>query len=140
MFIDIGLVYCCRLNLISSGAVYLCSMAPVDELKQDWLTFETAMAHRLGKTPDLDDVLILVGIKEAGLPPKQFTEAEKINLIQMAICTILVPADYYELFWVEDSGWPHYKQLERVPEMAIPERDNFLKPFVLLYHQRNKLI
>lgn len=115
-------------------------MLPDDELQQGWLTLEKALALPLGKTPVLEDILIRIGIREAGLPPRQFTETEKINLIQMAICTVLVPAGYYELFWVEDSGWPHYKQLQRVPEMSLPERDKFLQPFIVLYAKKNKLI
>jgi len=115
-------------------------MLPDDELQQSWLTLETVLAQQLGKIPVMDDILIHIGIREAGLPPRQFTEIEKINLIQMAISTVLVLAGYYELFWVEDSGWPHYKQLQRVPEMSLPERNKFLQPFVMMYAKKNKLV
>ncbi len=56
----------------------------------------------------------------------------------MAVCTVLVPARYYELFWVEDSGWPHYKQLVREPEMSPQQRQDFLKPYILQYAKKTK--
>ena len=58
----------------------------------------------------------------------------------MALCTILAPARYFELMWVDDTGWPHFRNLERVPEMNVTERETFLKPYVLKYAEKNKLI
>ena len=40
----------------------------------------------------MDSILLFIGKREAGLPPKEFTENEKINLRQMAVFTILVAA------------------------------------------------
>ncbi|MBL0358589.1 MAG: hypothetical protein IPP72_17765 [Chitinophagaceae bacterium] len=100
-------------------------MMPGDELQQRWLKLESLLTERLGKKPDLDDVLLFIGKKESGLPPKNFTEEEQLNLRQMAICTILVPARYYELYWVDDMGWPHFNQLQRLPEMSLPEKEVF---------------
>jgi hypothetical protein len=112
-----------------------------DDLQLRWLKLESVFEQRLGKRPAIDDILIFIGIREAGLPPKKvFTENEKVNLIQMAICTILVPARYYELFWVEDSGWPHFNQLQRLPAMTLNERESFLMPYVLQYAETNKLL
>jgi len=115
-------------------------MSPEEDLQQRWQKLENKLTERLGKQPDLDNVLLFIGVQEAGLPPKLFTEKEKTDLMQMAICTILAPARYFELMWVDDTGWPHFRNLERVPEMSIAEREVFLKPYVLKYAEKNKLI
>ncbi|HSN61236.1 MAG TPA: hypothetical protein VLR49_09885 [Ferruginibacter sp.] len=115
-------------------------MQPEDDLKQQWIKLECSLEKRLGMKPDLDAILLFIGIRESGLPPKVFSETEKINLRQMAVCTILVPARYYELFWVDDFGWPHFKQLQREPEMTMPERELFLKPYLLLYAEKHQLM
>jgi hypothetical protein len=120
--------------------LYLCTMLPEDDLQHRWLQLELKLTDRLGKKPDLDDVLLFIGVRESGMPPKNFTETEKFNLMEMAVHTILVPARYYELFWVDDIGWPHYRQLEVVPAMSIADRENFLKPYVLMYAEKNKLV
>ena len=115
-------------------------MLPEDDLQQRWLNLQLKLAERSGNKPDLDAVLLFIGIRESGMPPKPFTETEKFNLTEMAVHTILVPARYYELFWVDDIGWPHYRQLEAVPAMSTAEREIFLKPFVLQYAEKNRLV
>jgi hypothetical protein len=115
-------------------------MLPAEDLQQRWLGLEEKLSVRLGKTPDLDDVLLLIGIKESGMPPKIYSPTEKFNLTEMALHTILVPAGYYELFWVDDTGWPHYRQLQPVSAMSDTERVHFLKPYILMYAQKNKLV
>lgn len=111
-------------------------MLPQNNLEQRWQKLESALADQLGNKMCMDEILLFIGIKEAGLPPKKFTENEKINLRQMAVCTILVPARYYELFWVDDFGWPNFNQLQREPVLSIPEREAFLKPWILLYAEK----
>lgn len=115
-------------------------MLPEDDLQQCWLNLQVKLAERLGKIPDLDEVLLFIGIRESGMPPKKFTETEIFNLKEMAMHTILVPARYYELFWVDDIGWPHYRQLQAVPVMSSAEKEIFLQPFVVLYAKKNKLL
>jgi len=115
-------------------------MPPEDELQQRWQKLEFKVKERLGTEPDLEDVLLFIGVYESGRPPKTFTEKEIQELKQMALYTILAPARYFELMWVDDTGWPHFRNLERIPEMSITEREMFLKPYVLKYAEKNKLI
>jgi hypothetical protein len=111
-----------------------------DDLQLRWLKLEAVLHEKLGIKPDMDDVLLFIGIRESGLPPKAFTEREILNLKQIAISTILVPARYYELIWVDDFGWPNFKELQRMPQLSIAERDTFLQPHVLTYAVKHGII
>ena len=116
-------------------------MLPEEELHQRWLQLQSALTKQPGKEYTLDDILILIGIQEAGWPPqKELSEKEKNDLLQLGICSILVPAKYYELIWVDDIGWPHFKQLKQLPDNNLAERTFLLKQYVLLYNDRNKLL
>ncbi len=115
-------------------------MLPEDDLQKRWQNFESKLAERLGKQPDMEEVLLFIGIRESGLPPKAFSEKEIMELKQMAVCTLLAPARYFELMWVDDTGWPHFRNLEPVPKMSDAEWNVFLKPLVLKYAEKNKLI
>ena len=115
-------------------------MLPDNDLQQNWLQLESALTERLGEKLTPDDVLLFIGVREAGVPPKEFTEREKIELVQVAISTILVPAKYYELLWVEDTGWPHFKQLQPIKEMNAKDKEFFYKKYILLYAEKNKVI
>ncbi len=111
-----------------------------EELQQRWQQLENLIAAKTGQFPGFTDILLYIGIIESGLPPKELNEREKTDLIQMATCTILVPARYYELFWVEDTGWPHYKQLQRVPPMPKEELEQMLKPWIIQYAIKNHFL
>lgn len=115
-------------------------MLPGENTGQRWQQLLSRLADKLGYQPDMEAVLLFIGIREAGLPPKKFTEKEISELKQMAICTLLVPARYYQLFWVDDTGWPHFKELKRLPEMPVEDRNAFLKEYVLLYAEKNRLL
>ncbi len=115
-------------------------MVSQDNLEQRWVTLESALIEKLQIKSGMDSILLFIGKREAGLPAKEFTEDEKRNLRQMAVCTILVAAGYYQLLWVDDFGWPNFKQLQREPVMSNIERETFLKPWVILYAQKNKLV
>ncbi|HMT72833.1 MAG TPA: hypothetical protein PKA77_02075 [Chitinophagaceae bacterium] len=110
------------------------------DLKLKWQVLEEKLAERFGKKPDLNAILFLIGVQEAGIPKKEFTKEEKTDLMHVAVCTILVPGRYYELMWVEDTGWPHFKQLQRMPEMATDEQEEFLKKYIIRYFEKNKFI
>lgn len=116
-------------------------MLPEEDLQQRWLQLQSALTKQAGKEYTLDDILILIGIQEAGWPlQKELSEKEKNDLLQLGICSILVPAKYYELIWVDDIGWPHFKQLKQLPNDNLAERNFLLKQYVLLYNDRNKLL
>lgn len=116
-------------------------MIPEEQRKLQWTQLITNISRLKNIQPELDDILVYIGEKESGLPPKPaYTDREIAELIQLAISTVLVPARYYELFWVEDTGWPHYRQLQRVPPMSDEDRLQFLQPWIIRYAKKNKLI
>jgi len=41
---------------------------------------------------------------------------------------------------VEDTGWPHYKELQRVPPMNEEQKEAFLKPYIIQYALKNRLL
>lgn len=110
-------------------------------IAQQWQQLTDNISRHTGKQPVLDDVLLYIGGKESGMPPRPaYTDRERADLIQLAISTVLVPARYYELFWVEDTGWPHYRQLQRVPPMDETARLQFLQPWIIRYAEKNRLL
>jgi len=125
--------------LFFDGHYFRC-MIPEEDISQRWQQLEEYIMQKTGQYTGIDDILLYIGIQESGMPPKPFTEREKTELILMATSTVLVPARYYELFWVEDTGWPHYKQLQRLPPMPKDQLDNFLKPWIIRYADKNRMV
>lgn len=105
-----------------------------------WRLLEQRLSSLPGEGLSLEEVLLKIGLQEAGLPPKMLRPQETAELIQLGTCAVLVPAGYYQLFWVDDTGRPHYRELQRPPSMNDAEREQFLKPYILLYAERNRWI
>lgn len=89
--------------------------------------------------PDLNAVLLLIGIQELGLPKNKFTKEEKQDLMHIAVCRLLIPDGYYEFEGLDHDGWPHYKALKPVPIKGVKEQENMLKEKVVQYFRDEEL-
>lgn len=106
-----------------------------EDLQVRWLKLRIKLKEKFGIKPDMNGVLLLIGIQELGSGPKEFSKEEKQDLMHIAICTVLAPSGYYIHEGNDEDGWPHFKQLKPLPEYNTFEQENFLKDHVLLYFQ-----
>jgi len=111
-----------------------------DDLQSRWWKLEEKLIERFGKKPDVETVLFMIGIQELGDIRKKFSKEQKQDLMHIAVCTVLAPSGYYELSHVDEEGWPHFKQLKRMPDMDMFQQENFLKDHILLYFQSHDFL
>lgn len=107
-----------------------------DDLQQRWWALEAKLVERFGKKPDLEAVLFLIGMQETGFVQEKISKEEKQDLMHVAVCTVLTQSGYYIVEGNDPDGWPHFKQLKALPEMNLPEQENFIKDHVLLYFEQ----
>ncbi|MBH2005056.1 MAG: hypothetical protein I8H66_10240 [Sphingobacteriia bacterium] len=107
-----------------------------DDLQQRWWALEARLVERFGKKPDLEAVLFLIGMQETGFVQEKISKEEKQDLMHVAVCTVLAQSGYYIIEGNDPDGWPHFKQLKALPEMNLPEQENFIKDHVLLYFEQ----
>jgi hypothetical protein len=120
---------------------YLCHMQHIqDDLQVRWLKLRIQLKERFGIKPDMNGVLLLIGVQELGAGPQQFTKEQKQDLMHIAICTVLQPGGYYKLDGHDEDGWPHFSQLKPLPDVFVHEQENFLKDHILLYFQQQNFI
>ena len=112
-------------------------MIPADDLQQRWWNLEAKLVERFGKKPDMETILFLIGIQEFGEIREKFTKEQKQDLMHVAVCNLLSQSGYYELESVDADGWPHFRQLNPMPDMSMPEQENFLKDHILLYFEQH---
>ena len=110
-------------------------MLAKDDLQQRWWELEAKLVERFGKKPDLETILFLIGIQEFGQLKEKFTKEQKQDLMHVAVCKLLSQSGYYELEKMDEEGWPHFKQLKRMPDMDMIQQENFLKDHILLYFE-----
>jgi len=94
---------------------------------------EERLQARLGKRPDLNAMLMLVGMQELGKVRDAFTKEQKQDLMHIGTCTLLAPMGYYEYLGRDNDGWPHWKLAERLPALPLPEQENLIREQLVTY-------
>ncbi|CAN5853680.1 hypothetical protein BH11BAC4_BH11BAC4_10500 [soil metagenome] len=107
-----------------------------EDLQVRWLKLRIKLKERFNIKPDMNGVLLLIGVQELGQGPQEFSKEQKQDLMHIAICTILSESGYYSFNGMDDEGWPHFTQLKALPELQTFEQENFLKDHVLLYFSK----
>lgn len=92
-----------------------------------------------GEEPDLDAILFLIGVRELGLPKARFKKDEKLDLLHIAICRLLMPYGYYRLIGADEQGWPHYELIEKLPNLKAGEQTILMKEAVIRYFDEEEL-
>ncbi|MEP6675492.1 MAG: hypothetical protein ABJA78_10060 [Ferruginibacter sp.] len=111
-----------------------------DDLQARWWKLEEKLMERFGKKPDLNAILMLIGVQETGFVTDKVSKEQKQDLMHVAICNLLSSSGYYLHEGNDADGWPHYKQLKALPDFNLPEQENFLKDHILLYFSTHNFI
>lgn len=106
----------------------------------DKLVVQMSNDFNIEERLDLDGILFLIGVNEAGFGPKKYKKDEKINLIHVAICTVLEPFGYYKFVGNDINGWPHFDLIQPLPTLKAGEQTLLMKEAIIEYALSNKLI
>lgn len=111
-------------------------------LKQRWEEVVKKLSDQFadGDTLELDAIIYLIGVQELGQLHRNFKKDDKVNLMHIAICKLLVPYGYYELDFVDDQGWPHYKTKESLPHLKAGEQSVLMKEAIVNYFLETEFI
>lgn len=103
------------------------------DLQSRWKMLEEQLQARFGKDMTLESILFLIGIRELGSPPREFTKEEKVDLMHIAICRLLSESGYYELSHLDQEGWPHWTLVRTLPHVDMFSQVNLLREHILSY-------
>ncbi len=107
-----------------------------DETEQSWQKLLKQLQNQLGKKPDLNGVLFLIGIQELGKGKAFFSKEEKQDLMHIAICKVMSISGYYELIGTDEDGWPHWKPTKKLPFLSIDAQEKVLKQHIIAYFEK----
>jgi len=83
--------------------------------------------------PDLNAILLLIGVQESGQVKATYTKEEKQDLMHVAVCTLLAQDGYFEFEGLDHDGWPHFKVIKPVPAEGVKAQERLLKEKVIRY-------
>lgn len=111
-----------------------------EDLQVRWLKLRIKLKERFGIKPDMNGVLLIIGVQELGSGPQEFSKEQKQDLMHIAICKVLSQSGYYVFEGNDEDGWPHFALVQPLPELNLIEQENFLKDHILLYFQNQEFI
>jgi len=113
---------------------YICTMQQLDEdLQVRWLKLRIKLKEQFGIKPDMNGVLMIIGVQELGQGPQNFSKEQKQDLMHVAVCTLLSTRGYFELEGVDEDGWPHYKQTQGVDAEEMITQELLLRSCIIEY-------
>ena len=105
--------------------------------ERSWQKLLDHLKEIIGKRPaDLNAVLFLIGTQELGQGIRNFTKEEKQDLMHIAICKVLSLSGFYELEGLDEQGWPHWKNIKKLPHFDLLEQEKLLKLHVIEYFEQ----
>jgi hypothetical protein len=102
-------------------------------LEVEWKSLLQTLNARFDADLDLEAILFLIGIQELGKGYKKFTKDQKLELMHIAICTLLEPYGYYIYKGKDDDGYPHWEVNEQLPPLNAGQQMALMKSCVIAY-------
>lgn len=85
------------------------------------------------KNVPVETILFLIGVQELGSGQQKYTKDDKVNLIHIAVCRLLEPFGYYKFSHYDDDGYPHFEEIQALPELKPNEQQILMKKAIIQY-------
>jgi len=100
-----------------------------------WRSLLKELSSNYGEELDLNAVLFLIGVQELGHDFRKFGKQEKLELMHIAVCTLLEPFGYYSAEGRDKQGWPHFKMNKGLPALNADEQERLIKEAMIAYFE-----
>jgi hypothetical protein len=93
----------------------------------EWLQVRHRVKDTLGhdKLPDLNVVLMMIGIQELG-KVRKFSKEEKQDLMHIGVCTLMQGDGYFAFEDRDEEGWPHFVAVKRFETTGEKAQEQYL--------------
>jgi len=110
------------------------------ELEKEFEEVLTKLNSQFGEDIDLQALLFLIGVQELGKGKIKLNKNQKLDVMHIAICTLLTPYGYYTFEGLDKDGWPHWMVNEKLPPLKPLQQEKLMKQAIVEYFKSNELI
>lgn len=103
------------------------------DLENNFKEVVKKLTNQFGEDLDMQGILFLIGVQELGKGPVKLSKNGKLDVLHIAICTLLAPYGYYEYEGLDKDGWPHWKANEKLPPLKSGQQLHLMKQAVVDY-------
>ncbi len=109
-------------------------------MQSDWQVLQQKFVERFGNELEYDAILMLIGLQELGKPFKKYKKDEKLEVMHIAICTLLEPYGFYKFMGLDEEGWPHWELNENLPHLDSKQQNKLITEAIIDYFKKEELI
>jgi hypothetical protein len=109
-------------------------------MASDWEILQKKLKERFETEVDYDSILFLIGLQELGKPFKKYKKDQKLEVMHVAICTLLEPYGFYEYVGKDEEGWPHWKLKENLPFLDAKQQNKLIIDSIIDYFKKEEFI
>lgn len=109
-------------------------------MASDWEILQKKLKERFEGEMDYDAILFMIGLQELGKPFKKYKKDQKLEIMHVAICTLLEPYGFYEFEGKDADGWPHWKLKESLPFLDAKQQNRLIIDSIIDYFKREEFI
>lgn len=102
-------------------------------IEKQWKELLKSLNNQFDGELDLQAVLFLVGVQELGKGRIKYSKDQKLELMHIAICTLLEPFGYYNFAGHDEDGFPHWELNEQLPPLLPGQQMALMKESILDY-------
>jgi hypothetical protein len=101
-------------------------------LDNEWEKLLETLSSKFGAL-EIEGLIFLIGVQELGKGYQKFRKDEKLEVMHVAICTLLEPYGHYEFIGRDEEGWPHWKTNEKLPPLKPVQQALLMKQAIVDY-------
>ena len=109
------------------------------ELEKNFKDVLKTLSTQFGEDIDIQAVLFLIGVQELGKGPIKLSKNAKLDVMHIAICTLLSPYGFYEYDGEDEEGWPHWKVNAQLPPLKPGQQLQLMKQAIIDYFKGKEL-
>jgi hypothetical protein len=106
----------------------------------DWERLQQKLKERFDSELDFETLLYIIGLQELGKPFKRYKKDQKLEVMHVAVCTLLEPYGFYEFIGRDEDGWPHWKLKEHLPFLDAKQQNRLMVEAVIDYFKKEEFI
>ena len=109
-------------------------------MQSNWQILQTKLRQRFGIRVDYDSILFIIGLQELNKSFRKYKKDEKLEVMHIAICTLLEPFGFYEYKGRDDEGWPHWELKENLPHLDAKQQNKLIIDAIIDYFKTQNYI
>ena len=96
------------------------------EFEKKWTETLKSASENFGEDLDLNSLIFLIGIQELNHGYVELQKEQKLEVMHIAICSLLEPYGYYEYVGRDKDDWPHFDIVEKLPALTKTHQERLI--------------